>query len=59
MNIEHLLQQGALQQALEASQALLQQSQHLEEQTYVGKDYDLAMAIRMVGYVLKIGDSAT
>lgn len=58
MNIERLLQQGDLQAAFQAAQALLQQCQQAGEQAYAGTDYDLAMAIKLVGQVLKTGGSA-
>ncbi|MEZ5477428.1 MAG: tetratricopeptide repeat protein [Thiolinea sp.] len=58
MNIDRLLQQGALQPAYEAAQALLQQCQQAGEQAYQGADYDLAMAQFLLGRVLKTGGAA-
>ncbi len=58
MNIERLLQQGDLQAAFQAAQALLQQCQQAGEQAYAGADYDLAMAHFLLGRVLKTGGAA-
>jgi tetratricopeptide (TPR) repeat protein len=58
MNIERMLQQKALQQALTAAQTLLQQSQQEGEQSYQNADYNLAMAHFLLGRVLKISGFA-
>jgi hypothetical protein len=58
LNIDRLLQQGALPQALEAAQRLLQQCQQAGEAAYAGADYDLAMAHKKLGQVLKTGGAA-
>ncbi|MBU1724199.1 MAG: tetratricopeptide repeat protein, partial [Gammaproteobacteria bacterium] len=58
MDIERRLQQGALQPAFTAAQALLQQCQQAGEQAYRGADYDLATAHFMLGRVLKTGGAA-
>jgi tetratricopeptide (TPR) repeat protein len=58
MNIERLLQQGDLQAALQAAQALLQQCQQAGEQAYAGADYDLAMAHILLGRILETGGAA-
>jgi tetratricopeptide (TPR) repeat protein len=58
MDIERLLQQGALQPAFTAAQALLQQCEQVGEHAYRGADYDLAMAIKLLGQVLRTGGAA-
>ncbi|QTR50022.1 tetratricopeptide repeat protein [Candidatus Thiothrix anitrata] len=58
MNIERLLQQGDLQAAFQAAQALLQQCQQAGEQAYADADYDLAIAHFMLGRVLQTGGAA-
>lgn len=58
MTIERLLQQGDGQGAFKAAQALLQQCQQAGEQAYAGADYDLAMATKLLGQVLKTGGAA-
>ncbi|WP_287604439.1 CHAT domain-containing protein [Thiothrix sp.] len=58
MNIERLLQQGDLQAAFQAAQALLQQCQQAGERAYAGADYDLAMAHILLGRVLNTGGAA-
>jgi tetratricopeptide (TPR) repeat protein len=58
LTIQRLLQQGALQPALEAAQKLLQQCQQAGEGAYPGADYDLAIANFMLGRVLNSGGAA-
>ena len=58
MNIERLLQQGDLQAAFQAAQALLQQCQQAGEQAYADADYDLAIAHFLLGRVLNTGGAA-
>ncbi|MBU0655030.1 MAG: tetratricopeptide repeat protein [Gammaproteobacteria bacterium] len=57
-NFDRLLQQGDLQAAFQAAQALFQQCQQAGEQAYAGADYDLAMAHFNVGRVLETGGAA-
>ena len=52
MLIERLLQQGQLQPAFDKAQALLEKAQNAN---YSGADYDLAMAHKLLGTVLKAG----
>lgn len=59
MNIECLLQQGELQAAFQAAQALLQQCQQVGEQAYTKAAYDLTMALFLLGRILKTGGAAT
>ncbi|MBT9311334.1 CHAT domain-containing protein [Leptothoe kymatousa] len=56
--IERLLQQGQLQAAYEKAQRLLETSQNVGPNAYVGADYDLAMAHWLLGRVLKTGGQA-
>jgi len=58
MAIERLLQQGDVQGAYQAAEALLRECQQAGEQAYAGADYDLAMAHFNVGRVLKKGGAA-
>ena len=58
MAIERLLQQGDVQGAYQAAEALLQECQQAGEQAYAGADYDLAMAQWLIGRVLETGGAA-
>jgi len=58
LSIERLLQQNAVPQAFESAQALLRQCQQAGEQAYPDADYDLAMAINLLGQVLFAGGAA-
>ena len=58
MAIERLLQQGDVQGAYQAAEALLRECQQAGEQAYTGADYDLAMAVKLLGQVLKTGGAA-
>ncbi|PWQ92936.1 TIR domain-containing protein [Leucothrix pacifica] len=58
MSIERLLQQGDVQAAFQAAQAVLEQCQQGGEQAYAGADYDLAMANVLLVRVLKTGGAA-
>lgn len=53
MNIERLLQQDDLQQALNQAQQLLAQCQQAGMQVYRGADYDWAIAQVLLGRILK------
>jgi hypothetical protein len=58
MNIERLLQQGDLQAAFQAAQALLQQCQQAGEQAFPEAPLGLATAHLLLGRVLKTGGAA-
>ena len=57
-NIDRLLQQGDLQGAYQAAEALLRECQQAGEQAYAGADYDLAIAHFLLGRVLITGGAA-
>ncbi|QTR45794.1 CHAT domain-containing protein [Thiothrix litoralis] len=59
MNLERLLQQGDIQAAFQAARTLLKQCQQAGEQAYAGADYDLALAIKLVGQILNTGGAST
>ncbi len=52
LQIERMLQQGALQPAYEKAQALLTKAEQAGPEAYPGADYDLAMAFNLLGQVL-------
>lgn len=58
MDIERLLQQGNLQQALNQAQHLLAQCQQAGRQAYSGADYDGAVAQFLLGRILKKGGAS-
>lgn len=58
MSIERLLQQGDVQAAFQAAQAVLEQCQQAGEQAYAGADRDLAVAIFLLGRVVETGGAA-
>jgi tetratricopeptide (TPR) repeat protein len=57
-NIDRLLQQGDVQGAYQAAEALLRECQQAGEQAYAGADFDLAMAHFNMGRVLRMGGAA-
>ncbi|MCP4108550.1 MAG: tetratricopeptide repeat protein [Desulfobacteraceae bacterium] len=56
--IERLLESGNLQQAFQEAQALKDKTLQAGEQAYPGADYDIAIAIYLVGQVLFSGDAS-
>ncbi|MEO1393287.1 MAG: tetratricopeptide repeat protein [Cyanobacteria bacterium J06634_5] len=56
--IERLLGQGQLQVAYEKAQALLEKAKEVGVEAYRGADYDLAIATKVLGDVLKEGGQA-
>ncbi|WP_022953341.1 TIR domain-containing protein [Leucothrix mucor] len=58
MTIERLLQREDIQGAYIASRALYKQCNHERDWAYPGADYDLAMASKLHGQVLKTGGAS-
>ena len=56
-NVEQLLQQGSLEPASRAAQALLQQCHEAGSTAYVGANNDLALSNILLGRVMKAGGS--